>query len=59
MCNQQNSKIDYNIYADCFSVHALISLGVWVLTVHGVLITGGACHTGQAGLAGVTGLGGP
>lgn len=23
MCNQQNSKIDYNIYADCFSVHVL------------------------------------
>lgn len=30
-----------------------------VLTVHGVPITGGARHTGQAWLAGVTGLGGP
>lgn len=29
------------------------------LTVHGVLVTGGASHTGQAGLAGVSGLGGP
>lgn len=36
-----------------------MSLGVLVLTVHGVLITGGARHTRQAGLAGVTGLGGP
>lgn len=34
---------------------------VWVylaLTVHGVLVAGGTSHTGQAGLAGVTGLGG-
>lgn len=29
------------------------------LTLHRVLVTGGASHTGQAGLAGVTGLGGP